>query len=316
MLYFAYLCRLMKALIATYVATVGFFDGVHRGHRYLIEQVCETAARRGMHSMVITFPVHPRKVLHSDYQPQLLTTRAEKERLLKATGVDCLEWMDFDEALSQLTARAFMQRLYDDYGVRILVVGYDHRFGRGRSEGIEDYVRYGEEIGMEVVRAEELPGGASSTTVRKALESGDIQLANDTLGYAYFLQGQVVHGFHNGTGLGFPTANLQVEPDKLVPRIGAYCVRVGIRQGTGCEPTGSLPGMLNIGNRPTLNNGTERSIEVHLLDFRGDLYGDVLRVDFLEFLRPEQRFLSMDELHSQLEADEVRCREIFGSSAL
>jgi len=304
----------MKALTQTYVATVGFFDGVHRGHRYLIRQVCEIAAQREMRSMVVTFPVHPRKVLCSDYQPRLLTTREEKERLLKATGVDCLKWMDFDRALSQLTARTFMQRLYSDYDVRILVVGYDHRFGRGRSEGFEDYVRYGQEIGMEVVRAGELPGGTSSTTVRKALEGGDIRLANHVLGYSYFLQGQVVHGFHNGTGLGFPTANLQVAADKLVPKNGAYCVRVMMGKGTGMEPVGRFPGMLNIGNRPTLDNGTERSIEVHLLDFSGNLYGDVLQVDFIDFLRPEQRFQSLEELHRQLEADELRCREILNVS--
>ena len=311
----------MKAEVKTYVATIGFFDGVHRGHQFLIRQVREEAAARGMQSMVVTFPVHPRRVLHSDYQPQLLTTRSEKQQLLEQSGVSRLAWLDFSPAMARMTARDFMQMLYADYGVRVLMVGYDHRFGHGRTDGFADYVRYGRELGMEVLHAEELPGGVSSTTVRNALLQGDVRTANETLGYPFFLEGRVVHGFHNGTGMGFPTANLQVEADKLMPMNGAYCVKVSIAaQGARLGDTKAawrstpkaqrLPGMLNIGHRPTLRNGTQRSVEVHIFDFCGDLYDCRIRLEFVDFLRAERQFLSVEELRRQLMADEAACRKL------
>ena len=254
--------------------------------------------------MVVTFPVHPRKILQADYQPQLLTTRNEKAELLKATGIDCLVWMDFSLALSELSARAFMQKLKNEYNVATLIVGYDHRFGRGRAEGFEDYLRYGQELGIEVTQARELSVQASSTTVRSALMGGQVKKANATLGYNYFMEGQVVHGFHNGAALGFPTANLSLPPDKLVPMNGAYAVWVEAASKS------KYMGMLNIGCRPTLNNGTERSIEVHLFDFNADIYGERLRVELVDFLRPEQKFDSVSELHRQLELDEQECRRL------
>ena len=285
-----------------YVATIGFFDGVHSGHRYLIQQVMAQAQSRGLQSMVVTFPVHPRRVLQADYQPRLLTTRDEKLELLRQTGIDRLVWLDFDRQMAAMTAREFMQMLRDEYAVRVLVIGYDHRFGHGRTESFEDYVAYGRQLGMETVRANELQGGISSTVARRALLAGDVQLAHHTLGYRYFLQGRVVHGFQNGTRIGFPTANLQLDAEKLVPMNGAYSVSVTI--GGETDPH---PGMLNIGHRPTLDNGDARSIEVHIFDWHGDLYGQQLRVELADFLRPERKFQSVADLRGQLEADKAEC---------
>ncbi len=287
-----------------YVATIGFFDGVHSGHRYLIERVREVARIRGLQSMVVTFPVHPRKVLQADYQPQLLTTKDEKLELLAKTGVDKLVLLDFDREMARMTAREFMQMLHRDYAVEVLIVGYDHRFGQGRTACFEDYVTYGKELSMEVLRAEELKGGASSTVVRRALLGGDVALANSKLGYRYFLHGKVVHGFRNGTRMGFPTANLQVEEDKLIPMNGAYGVEVTVAGKV-------YQGMLNIGQRPTLDNGEERSVEVHIFDCQMDLYDQWLCVEFLFFLRAEKKFLSVDELCKQLDVDKSDCKRMF-----
>jgi len=289
----------------TYVATIGFFDGVHQGHKYLIRQVKDEAKERGMKSMVVTFLTHPRKVLHADYQPALLTTCDEKVALLRREGVDEIVLMPFTCELSQMSAREFMQKLHSDYGVDVLVIGYDHRFGHDRSEGFDDYVRYGKDMSMDVVQALEEPDGIfSSTVVRNALVDGDVEGANAVLGYPYFMQGNVVGGYHVGTQLGYPTANIQVDADKLVPKDGAYAVRVRVADR-------EYVGMLNIGVRPTLNNGTNRSIEVHILDFDGDLYGKSICMEFFKFIRKEQKFDSIDSLRAQLKEDESVCRQLF-----
>lgn len=308
-----YLCSPMKAEAKTYVATIGFFDGVHQGHQFLIRQLMDEAEARGMRSLVVTFPVHPRRVLHSDYQPQLLTTKSEKQEMLQWSGINCLVYLRFTPAMARMTARDFMRMLYTKYRVRVLMVGYDHRFGHDRTDGFADYVRYGQELGMEVLLAKELPGGVSSTAIRNALLQGDVRTANETLGYLYFLEGKVVHGFRNGTKMGFPTANLRVEADKLIPMNGAYCVKVYRCSALDILGYGTaLPGMLNIGHRPTLRNGTKRSVEVHIFDFSGDLYGHRLRLEFVDFLRPEKQFVSVEELRQQLTADEAVCRKLLG----
>ena len=289
----------------TYVASIGFFDGVHIGHRFLIEQVKEEAVRRGMQSMVVTFPVHPRKVLQADYQPCLLTTNEEKLTLLGDTGIDRIVSLDFTKDMAEMSACDFMALLHREHGVGVLVVGYDHRFGHGRAEGFEEYVSYGQRLGMDVVRARELPGGASSTAVRRALERGDVRTANKTLGYSYFLQGAVVHGFGNGARLGYPTANLRTDGEKQIPANGVYYAHVsGEALGSG-----RWAGALNIGVRPTLENGTERSIEVFILGFQGDLYGERIRIDILDFLRTERKFDSVEALREQLMEDERACKE-------
>lgn len=298
-----------------YVATIGFFDGVHRGHRFLLENVTETARMHSMKSMVVTFSEHPRKVLQADFQPRLLTTKEEKAELLKETGVDRVVMLDFTKQMSMMDAREFMQMLYDEYGVRILVVGYDHRFGHGREEVFDDYHTYGDEMGMRVVRCPHftLPKehghgfGLSSTAIRKALKMGDVKVANELLGHRYMLTGKVVHGFHNGTELGYPTANIDVEADKLVPMSGVYAVSV---KSLSLGEKGVF-GMLNIGTRPTLDNGEAETVEVHIFDCNVDLYDTLLQVEVIDFLRCERKFDDVESLKEQLKADEQQCRSRF-----
>lgn len=302
-----------------FVATIGFFDGVHLGHRFLIDYVIETAKKSKMQSMVVTFSEHPRKVLHTDFQPELLTTNDEKMRLLKGTGIDEITMLDFTKELSQMPAKEFMQFLYDTYEVRVLVVGYDHRFGCGRAEVFDDYHKYGDEMGMRVIKCPhfKLPKGStttysiSSTSIRKALTAGKVKTATGLLGHRFILSGEVVHGFHNGTDLGYPTANIQVEAGKLVPMEGVYLVN--IIDGNTKKKT---YGMLNIGSRPTLDNGGQQSIEAHIFDCNTDLYGNRLEVELIEFLRKEKKFDDIDSLKAQLKSDEEACRLILKSEEL
>lgn len=289
------------------VATIGFFDGVHLGHRFLISQVQEEAARRGMSSMVITFGDHPLKVIREDFKPLLLNTPDEKLEQLAATGVDSIAVLDFDKKQSQMSAHDFMEKiLLDIYNVRVLLIGYDHHFGHNREEGFDDYVRYGKEIGIEVLPASPLQLDhadgmfPSSTIARKALQEGDVEKANMVLGYSYFIEGTVVGGFQNGRKLGFPTANISVNDEKLVPATGVYFVKVGDADF----------GMLNIGTRPTLGNGSQRSIEVNIFDFHENIYSQSLKIEFLKFIRHEKKFDNIEQLQEQLENDEQVCRSL------
>ena len=282
------------------VATIGFFDGVHLGHRHLINQVKMAAVLNGWCSSIITFPVHPRQVIQSDYQPQLLSSPEEKIELLASTGIDNCILLPFTQELSRLTAWEFMQLLYDKYKVRMLVIGYDHRFGHNRAETFEDYCRYGRELGIHIMQATaytQEQDKVSSSAIRRALLSGEVATATKYLGYNYFIQGTVVGGYQVGRKIGFPTANLRVDfSNKLIPSTGVYDVRVFVNGQ-------QRKGILNIGHRPTLNNGTDLSIEVHILDFEGDIYNQKMRIEFIGFLRPEAKFESIDELVLQIQKD-------------
>ncbi|MBP6069197.1 MAG: bifunctional riboflavin kinase/FAD synthetase [Bacteroides sp.] len=283
------------------VATIGFFDGVHLGHRFLIEQVKELAKDQGLRSALITFPVHPRQVMKSDYRPELLTTPEEKIELLKAQGVDYCIMLDFTVELSQLSALSFMKDILQQrYNVSTLIIGYDHRFGHNRSEGFEDYVRYGQQIGMNVYRAQACmidDLNISSSLVRAHLLEGKIDLSTRYLGYNYSIEGVVVGGYRVGRTIGFPTANLDLrESNKLIPSDGVYAVRVEVK---GCL----YAGMLNIGYRPTLDNGSKKSIEVHILRFDEDIYDEKIRLYFVSRIRSEMKFSGLDELIAQLKRD-------------
>lgn len=281
-------------------ATIGFFDGVHRGHRFLLEQVKEEAAGKGLCPSVITFPTHPRQVLQPDFHPQLLSTPAEKLHLLEEAGIANCILLPFTAELSRLSAKEFMLLLRTEYNVRTLVIGYDHRFGHNRLESFEDYVRYGQELDIDIVQARAYTqenAKVSSSAIRELLSQGEVHTASRLLGYPYPLEGTVTDGYRVGRKIGFPTANLRVDhPFKLVPAEGVYAVKVEV------EGQQHL-GMLNIGHRPTLNNGADRSIEVHILDFAGDIYRQNIRIEFLRFLRPETKFASIEELISQIEKD-------------
>jgi riboflavin kinase/FMN adenylyltransferase len=287
------------------VASIGFFDGVHRGHICLIEQVIDEARRRNLRSMLVTFDRHPRTVVSHDSVPTLLTTLEEREQLLRHTGIDELSILPFTWQLSQLTAREFMEKvLKSKLGVSVLVLGYDHTFGHDGGS-LEDYMQWGQETGIEIVRAHELEClMVISSKCRRLLEQGRVEQANKMLGRPYSLKGKVVKGFHVGHELGYPTANLRTDNTKLIPALGAYAVLASLDNGTRYE------GMLNIGHRPTIGNGEEVSIEVNLLDYEGDLYGQMLSVEFMGRLREERRFSSKDELIAQLSHDETATRKI------
>lgn len=295
------------------VATIGFFDGVHRGHRFLIDRVIEEAQRSGMLSAVITFDRHPREVLQTDYQPDLLSTLDEKLLLLSKTHVDNTVVLHFDASMAALTAHDFMRDvLQRQLKVRKLIIGYDNRFGHNRSEGFDDYVRYGKELGIEVIRADAfLPDDVrvSSSVIRTCLREGRVEDANRLLGYDYTIESRIVSGYQNGRKMGFPTANLDVTRcQQLLPASGVYAVLVRLKDSVGWKR-----GMMNIGHRPTFN-GTTTSMEVNLFNFSGDLYGQELLVSFISKIRDERKFDSIDALAEQLQHDKVQINKLFDTT--
>lgn len=300
----------IKTALPPCVATIGCFDGVHRGHRYLIRQVTQIGQEKGLHTTLITFPVHPRQVMQSDYQPQLLSCLPQKEALIQTLQVDYCLMMAFTRELSELSAYEFMKLLHERFNVCVLVIGYDHRFGHNRTETFKDYCRYGAELGIEVTQARALVEdgvSVSSSVIRNLLNNGEIAEANHYLSYRYFLDGSVIDGYKMGRKLGFPTANLQPSyPNKLIPAEGVYAVYVYIDEVR-------YMGMLNIGYRPTVHNGENRSIEVYIIDFSGDIYHKQIRIEFMERIRREQKFESINALISQLNQDKDTVIRILGN---
>jgi len=289
-----------------YAATIGFFDGVHLGHVHLLHQLMDAATERGLKSMAITFPEHPRQILQSDYRPRLLSTPDDKMKLLEDTGIDYCFPLHFTSALAAMDARSFMTDfLQKRLGVDMLLVGHDHHFGHDTNLGIDDYRRIGSEIGMEVIPADAfLYNGSpiSSSRIRRELVAGNVREANDMLGYRYTISGTVIHGLQNGRKMGFPTANL-----------GPYCEFMqmpadGVYAALATVDSERWPAMLNIGFRPTFE-GKARTIEAHLLGFDRDIYFHDLTLEFVEFLRPERRFSSPQDLAAQLEADRNKVKE-------
>ena len=299
---------------AACVATVGMFDGVHRGHQHVIGQVVEKAREAGISSTVITFDKVPRQVLDPSFRPQLLTTLEEKEAIIRQLGVDVLAVLPFTRETAGLSAQAFMQQvLHEQLQTKVLVTGYDNRFGHDRTEGFDDYVRYGRELGMEVLRgdAQLMDDGqrpVSSSVIRQLLaEEGRVDLMPHYLTRLYQLRGTVAPGEHIGHRLGYPTANLEVdEADKLIPAAGVYAVWTTLEGEQ--QPRAA---MMNIGNRPTFH-GHRQTLEVNILDFKGDLYGQTMCVSFVERLRAERRFDSPEALAVQLEADKEQVKQILG----
>jgi riboflavin kinase/FMN adenylyltransferase len=283
------------------IATTGFFDGIHLGHRLVIERLVSLAHERGDESLVVTFWPHPRAVLQNGARElRLLTTLEEKKELLCGLGVDRVEVLDFTRAFAALTAEAYLRDvLRDRFGVTTLLVGYDNRLGSDRLTA-DALASLATTLGIELI---ELPPyqNISSTKIRRFLEDGDIASGTAMLGYGYSLQGVVVAGNRLGRTIGFPTANMKLyEPLKLVPGRGVYVVEV--------EVLGKkYRGMTNIGLRPTVG-GTSTTIETHILDFDEDIYGLPLRITFFRRLRDEIHFPSLDELKAQLEKDRAACR--------
>lgn len=281
------------------VATIGFFDGVHLGHNYLLERLKSEAQQKSMQSMVVTFGNHPRLFFDPNCGLRQLTLSEEKIDLLKQKGVDEVVMLQFDAQLSRLTSREFMQLLVEQYEIKVLLMGYDHRFGSDRATLFDEYVEYGKQLGLEVKRCDgfsESEVMVSSSKVRRALELWDIPLANKLLGYKYFIKGRVVEGQKIGRKIGFPTANLEVDSLKLIPSDGVYVVEVIVKKEV-------YKGILNIGIRPTVD-GDKRTIEVHIIGYEGaELYSEKLELRFLRFLRHEQRFSSLEDLREQIRKD-------------
>ncbi|MBQ9296539.1 MAG: riboflavin biosynthesis protein RibF [Paludibacteraceae bacterium] len=282
------------------IATIGFFDGVHRGHCFLFEHLHIEAQTRKLSPLIVTFDRHPRSVLQADYIPRLLTTLDERTELLKPFGEVVV--FPFEE-ICRLTAVEFMQRLRDDYQVQTILMGYDHRFGADRLRHPVDYRRAGETLGLEIITQGEYIDGewhVSSTEIRQALENGNIAVANELLGRPYQISGTVVHGNGIGRTIGFPTANIRTsDAQKIIPRPGVYGVEINSEAligRNGCK------GILNIGTNPTVGN-KETTIELHIPNYEGDLYGTSLSVRFLEFIREEKRFDNLIQLKKQIAED-------------
>lgn len=293
----------------TTVATIGMFDGVHQGHATLIEALKSEAHARGLQSLVVTFGQHPQHVLHGGGL-KMLQTLEQRLSTLESFAPDHLAVLEFTRELSQLSSEDFMRLLRDRYGIAALIVGYNHRFGHNRNETFADYVATGQRLGIDVIKAPEYLGEyapVSSTIVRGLIASGKVDDAMHCMGRPYRLEGTVVHGFHNGRGIGFPTANIgQLDPSIILPHNGAYAVLVHV-----CGHT--LQGMVNLGNRPTLHNGTHLSIEVNIFDFDDDIYGQPIALDFIKFLRLEFKLGSIEELRAQLTRDRDKSRAILAN---
>jgi riboflavin kinase/FMN adenylyltransferase len=293
-----------------WVATVGFFDGVHKGHRFLIRSLRQLANGKGLPSAVLTFPVHPRVVLQTGFVPLLLNSFDERMELLAANGIDACLLVDFTSEMAALSARDFITDvLSKQWHVDTLLVGYDHRFGHNRIDGFEQYVEYGRACGMEVVRAGACESGeetVSSSRIRQLLSEGKVEEAAQLLTYPYLLNGCIVHGNRIGRTLGFPTANIEMDdPHKILPAAGVYAVWVRL-DGTPYK------GMLSIGNRPTLN-GRDMAVEVHLLHFSGLIYGRNIEILFVRRMRDNKKFENLEALKAQLAEDSRIADEILST---
>ena len=278
--------------------TIGFFDGVHQGHRYLLQQLEEMASDEGLSAIAVTFDRHPKEVVSKDFAPSLLTTQAEKLSLLSESFKGKIVVLPFTQELCSLTAKEFMQSvLREKMNAKILLMGYNHRFGHGGGT-MEEYVAWGREADIEVRMAKALEGEkVSSSRIRNLIAEGNVEKANTLLGYRYFMTGSIIEGKQIGRQIGFPTANLSLPKQKLLPACGVYAVGVEMTNGT------RKSGMLCIGHRPTVEANGELSIEVHIFDFDGNLYGKEIRLEFIGRLREERRFSSLEELQLQLRRD-------------
>ena len=287
------------------VVTIGTFDGVHIGHKAILKRLTDAAEANRLESVLLTFFPHPRQVVQSVSNLRLINTIEEKKKLLEKEGLGSLVIHPFTKEFSRLTAEEYVRDiLVKELAAKKIIIGYDHRFGRNRTADISDLKEYGKIYGFEVVEisAQELDEVAvSSTKIRRALENGDIATANNYLGYDYFLTGTIVKGRKIGRTINFPTANIHIdETYKLIPKIGVYVVRTLINNKT-------YYGITSIGTNPTVN-GDAKTIETHLLDFEGDLYGETLEISFLKYIREEKKFESVQELQSAIEEDETFAR--------
>ena len=281
------------------IATIGFFDGVHRGHRFLFAQLNELAHERGLKPLIFTFDRHPKEVL-TGVCPPMLTTYEERQLLLARHAQVCV--LPFAE-VQHLTAEQFMRYLQEQEQVEVLLMGYDHCFGSDQLKGFSEYEKVARRVGLHVVRAHEclvdsLP--VSSTRIRKLLHAGHIKEVNRLLGYNYSVSGMVEHGNGIGAQIGFPTANIRLQSHKLLPMVGVYAANVVVAGEDNAPIT--YAAVVNIGNNPTVGND-HMTIEAHLIDYQGDLYGKTITVAFSEYIRAERKFDSLQKLQEQIRTD-------------
>ena len=288
------------------IVTIGTFDGVHLGHRKILEQITKSAHALNCESLVLTFFPHPRMVLQEDTEMKQLNTLDEKITLLDNLGIDNLVVHPFDKEFSRLTAEEFVKEvLVAVFKIKKIIIGHDHRFGRNRTANIDDLITFGETYGFEVeqISAQEINEvSISSTKIRNALLEGNIELATTYLGYNYSLTGIISKGKQLGRTIGYPTANIKIEEDyKLIPLNGVYVAKSFLNGII-------FYGMMNIGTRPTVE-GVNQTIEVHFFDFNQDLYNQKITVSLLKRMRSEQKFESIEALKSQLLLDKITAQD-------
>ena len=291
------------------IATTGFFDGVHTGHRKVIDTLCRTAQERGAKSVVVTFWPHPRNVLRQDARElRLLNSLEEKKEILKSCGVDEVRVLDFTKAFSRLSCEQFLKDyIIGEIGASTMIVGYDHHLGNPAFS--TDIAKVAKGLGLETIKAKSVSdqyNTISSTYIRNLVATGGIERANNLLGYEYSLRGVVVSGNGIGRRINFPTANMQLyEPLKVIPEQGVYAVKVHVEGG-------DYYGVCNIGTRPTISDDRSLVIETHILDFDEEIYGLDIRFDYCAKLRSEQKFASLELLRTQLGYDIEQARKLFG----
>lgn len=293
------------------VATIGVFDGVHLGHTALLQELSSYAEAHDMASAVITFAEPPVSVLKNKFNYTILSTPQEKRSLIASHGIDVLIELRFTAMLAQCTAQEFIDMLHRSLGVDALIVGYDHRFGHDKKEGWDDYCRYGEAIGVDMIQGTRLTDSQgleySSSRIRSLIDQAQMEQANALLGYPYSIEGMVVHGKKLGRELGYPTANISpLSEHKQLPPYGVYAAQSIIPASNN-----PIPGMLYIGRRPTLIGSLPISIEMHLFDTTQDLYGQKIQTQILSKIRGEMKFPNLEALREQIDQDAIATKEYF-----
>ncbi|WP_313375728.1 bifunctional riboflavin kinase/FAD synthetase [Chishuiella sp.] len=298
-------CHIKNAII-----TLGMYDGVHIGHQTIVKQLNNIAQKENGESVLLTFYPHPRKVIQPDFKLELLSTLSEKEDILYSLELDNLVIHPFTKDFSQVSAKDFIiEYLIKKMNLHTLVIGHDHHFGKNREGNFEQLEKLSREYGFNLIQLEAIQheeSAISSTKIRKALKEGNIEYANQALKYNYPLSGVVVHGDKLGRELGFPTANLEVDPSKLIPKDGVYAVSVFVEDK-------KYLGLLSIGYRVTVTNSREHRIEVNILNFNQDIYGKTIRLEFLGRLRDEKKFNSLDQLIEAMNNDKENALKNYSS---
>lgn len=297
------------ASLSNSIVTIGTFDGVHLGHQKIISRLVELKQKQGGETVLFTFDPHPRKILFPDQKDlKLITTTTEKCELLKQYGIDHVLVFPFTKEFSQMNAGDYISDIISKgLKTKTLVIGYDHRFGSNREGSIETLKQLAPVYNFEVeeISAQEINQlNISSTRIRKAIEEGDVKTANEYLGYAFFISGEVVKGKQLGRTIGYPTANIRIaDEDKLIPRIGVYAVNVILNDTV-------YKGMLNIGINPTTDTDQKVKVEVNIFDFDQEIYGEELKLEFVKRIRDEKKFANLDELKHALASDKTACNDV------